>query len=105
MPVSYRYPDAPEPRPALPVRPEAVLAAAVIKLAMFDATRRWTPPEHANSARAFLTDDDGGLTFWLTVAGFDEKTSTWVRAQARRAVSGAPAPRTGSSRLMAASGF
>jgi hypothetical protein len=105
MPVSYHYPDAPEPRPVLPVRPEALLAAAVIRMALLDARARWASPEHSGSARAFLKDHDGALSFWDASAASMRRPQ---RGSGRRLAGRSVKPRRpgqGASRLKAASGF
>lgn len=72
--------------PERPVRPEAILAAQVLRTAMIDALGG--PPELAADARAFL-DGGEGLTFWSHVAGLDPQV---VRTLAARTLAEGPGP-------------
>ncbi len=75
--------------PSRPLRPEQVLAAAVIRQALLDArgpTRYYVRREDVADARAFLAGPE--LDFWLLVAGFDERTREGVRRLVRLTVAG-----------------
>lgn len=50
-----------------------LLAVAVLRCAVSDATRRTGSAEDRNDAMRFLRGEDGELGFWLSVLGADER--------------------------------
>jgi hypothetical protein len=61
-------PETPTPM-AGPLRPEQLLAAAVIRQALIDAWSCSAAPLIRDRARAFLRPDSDGLAFWCGIAG------------------------------------
>src|SRR5687767_1683980 len=78
----YPYPDPPVVDPIRPIRPEQALALAIVRLALADARSRgaW----HRSAIRFLRDDGDGMLSWWLEVAGFDERTRATVRERIAR---------------------
>ena len=85
------------------VRPEALVAAAVLIQAISDCRGgRWTRVEDAEDAREFLAGHDGRLADWCALAGLRLEV---VRELARQAVAEQPGPAERAGHLRALSGL
>jgi hypothetical protein len=87
--ADYYYLDPPL-RPSAPLRPrpEQVLAAGIVRLALSDLRNPCVGPEVRQDARAFLRGEGGSLDFWLLVLGLDPHARAAVRQRLAARVNG-----------------